>query len=58
MNFNCKWNFSKITPLRIAILYGLTGWIWILFSDGLIALIISNQQELLKLSTLKGGFLS
>ncbi|SHI17414.1 sensor domain-containing protein [Desulfosporosinus lacus] len=55
MNFNCKWNFSKITPLRIAILYGLTSWIWILFSDGLIALIISNQQELLKFSTLKGG---
>ncbi|MCB8816514.1 sensor domain-containing protein [Desulfosporosinus shakirovi] len=55
MDFNCKWDFSKITPLRIVILYGLTGWIWILFSDGSIALIISDQLELLKLSTLKGG---
>lgn len=55
MKFNAKYNFSQITPLRIAILYALISWLWILFSDRLLTLIILDQQMLLKLSILKGG---
>ncbi|HBV89049.1 MAG TPA: GGDEF domain-containing protein [Desulfosporosinus sp.] len=52
---NYKWNFSQVTPLRIAILYGLVGWLWILFSDRLLGRIETNDQKLLQLSTFKGG---
>lgn len=55
MKFSNKWNFGTVTPLRIAILYSLTSWIWVFFSDRLLALIISDQQMLLKISILKGG---
>ncbi len=51
-----KVNWSQVTPLRIAVLYGLIGWLWILFSDRLLGLIISNQQALLRMSTFKGSF--
>ncbi|MBC2721872.1 bifunctional diguanylate cyclase/phosphodiesterase [Desulfosporosinus sp.] len=52
---NYKWNFSQVTPLRISILYGLVGWLWILFSDRLLGRIETNDQKLLQLSTFKGG---
>jgi len=54
MKFNKKCNLSQVTPLRITILYGLIGLLWIHFSDRLLGLIESDQQMFLKLSTFKG----
>lgn len=54
MKFKKKCNLSQVTPLRITILYGLIGLLWIHFSDRLLGLIESDQQMFLKLSTFKG----
>lgn len=56
MKFDQKRNFSQITPLQIAILYALISWMWILFSDRFLALIIKDQQTLLRYATIKGEF--
>ncbi|EHQ88087.1 sensor domain-containing protein [Desulfosporosinus youngiae] len=55
MPHNGKRNLSKVTPLRITILYGVVGLLWILFSDHLLVLIDLDSQTLLGLSTFKGG---
>lgn len=55
MKYRMKWNITQVTPLRIAILYGLIGGLWILFSDRLLSLIVSDYRLLLKLLTINGG---
>jgi len=55
MRHNVKWNLSQVTPLRITILYGLLGLLWVLFSDRLLGFINLDHQTLLGLSTFKGG---
>ncbi|GAB6156078.1 hypothetical protein JCM17380_48300 [Desulfosporosinus burensis] len=54
MKFSRKWKWNQVTPLRITILYALTGGLWILFSDHLLGLIVSDHSVLLYLSTVKG----
>lgn len=55
MNFQLRCNLSKVTPFRIAVLYGLFSMLWILFSDRLLTIIIADQETILNLSTLKGA---
>ncbi|HBW36206.1 bifunctional diguanylate cyclase/phosphodiesterase [Desulfosporosinus sp. BICA1-9] len=54
MKFGRKWKWNQVTPLRITMLYALTGGLWILFSDHLLGLIVSDHSVLLYLSTVKG----
>jgi len=56
MKFGVKCNLSQVTPLRIAIFYGLIGWLWIFFSDHLLTSIVSEQGMCLNLSTFRGVF--
>ncbi|TGE34220.1 EAL domain-containing protein [Desulfosporosinus sp. Sb-LF] len=49
-------NYHRITPLRMAILYALTGGGWILFSDKLLGIIVTNHQLLIQLEMAKGWF--
>ncbi|HZK85402.1 MAG TPA: diguanylate cyclase [Desulfosporosinus sp.] len=46
----------KITPLRMAILYAVMSGIWIVFSDRLLAAIVTDRWLILKLSIAKGWF--
>ena len=54
MKFSRKWKWNQVTPLRITLLYLLTGGLWILFSDRLLGLIVSDHSLLVYLSTIKG----
>lgn len=51
-----KHNFKRVTPFRMAILYGLISGAWILFSDRLLSAIVTDHWFLLKLSIAKGWF--
>ena len=51
-----KHNFKRVTPFRMAILYGLISGAWILFSDRLLSAIVTEHRLLLKLSIAKGWF--
>ena len=54
MEFNHKWNLWRVTPLRMTILYVLSGGLWILFSDSLLGLSVTDHGLLIRLSTVKG----
>lgn len=54
MKFSIKWDLKQITPLRMTILYALSGGLWILFSDSLLGFIVTDHQLLIWLSTAKG----
>lgn len=61
MDFKMRWHskrydFKKITPLRIAILYALTSAAWVLFSNRLLDSIVKDRRLLLQLLTAKGWF--
>ena len=44
----------RLTPLRIVVVYALTGGLWILFSDRILVAIISDLHVLTRLQTYKG----
>lgn len=54
MEFRIKWDLRRVTPLRMAILYALSGGLWILFSDSLLGFIVTDHRLLIQLSTAKG----
>ena len=47
---------KRLTPLKIAMIYGVIGAFWILFSDGLVAVITDDPTRLIALETYKGWF--
>jgi diguanylate cyclase (GGDEF)-like protein/PAS domain S-box-containing protein len=54
MESNDKWNLWRVTPLRMTLLYVLCGGLWVLFSDSLLGLIVTDHSLLVRLSTAKG----
>ena len=54
MEFKTKWDLKRITPLRMTILYTLSGGLWILFSDSLLGFIVIDHQLRIRLSTVSG----
>lgn len=50
------YDFKRITPLRMAIIYMLSSGIWILFSDRLLSAIVTDRRLYLQLSIAKGWF--
>lgn len=54
MKSSVELNFRRVTPLRIAVLYGLVSWLWIFFSDRILALLVADYQKHLRLSIFKG----
>jgi signal transduction histidine kinase len=49
-----RWFRQGLTPLRIVAVYGVVGGLWILFSDQLLAALVSDPVTLTRLGTLKG----
>lgn len=53
------WNGYSLSPrlmaLRIFVIYIIVGFLWIFFSDNLLRLLVSSQEEYLKYSIYKGG---
>lgn len=47
---------TKLTPLKIALIYAAVGILWVLFSDELLAMWVWKPESLLHLETLKGWF--
>ncbi len=47
-------DFKRVTPLRMVILYALISAAWILFSDHLLGVIVTDERLLLQLSIAKG----
>ena len=59
MDIKMRWhskkdNLKRVTPFRMAILYGLISGAWILFSDRLLSAFVTDRWLLLKLSIAKG----
>jgi diguanylate cyclase (GGDEF)-like protein/PAS domain S-box-containing protein len=54
MKFSINGNSDQVTSLRITLLYTLVGGLWILFSDHILGLIVSDRGLLLFLFTAKG----
>jgi len=47
---------KRLTPLKIALIYGVVGGLWILFSDRLIEIVARDIEMLSRLQTYKGWF--
>lgn len=57
MKWNGKWtDLKQVTPLRFATIYAFISGMWILFSDRLLGLVVSDHRTLIQLGTFKGWF--
>lgn len=47
---------GKLVPFKITAIYALVGGLWVLFSDKVLAMLISDSATITRIQTYKGGF--